>query len=166
MAQITLKGQPLNTSGDLPPIGTQAPDFSVVKPDLSKISLSDLKGRRVLLNIFPSVDTGTCALSVRKFNEQAANLNNTVVVCISKDLPFAHARFCGAEGIENVISTSSFRDGGVFARAYGVEITEGPMRDLNARAVVVLDEEGKVIYTELVSELVNEPDYEEAVAAL
>lgn len=166
MAQVTLKGHPINTSGNLPSIGSQAPDFSLTKVDLSEIRLSELKGKKVILNIFPSVDTGTCAMSVRQFNEKAATLDNAVVVCISKDLPFAHVRFCGAEGIGNVVSTSSFRDGGAFANAYGVEIMEGPMKGLNARAVVVIDEEGKIIYTELVPEIVDEPDYDGALAAI
>lgn len=165
MAQVTLKGNPVNTIGELPAKGAAAPNFRLVKSDLSEVSLSDFKGKKVVLNIFPSVDTGTCATSVRKFNEQAADLENTVVLCISKDLPFAHSRFCGAEGIENVVSLSAFRDSG-FQKDYGVEIVDGPLKGLTSRSVVVVNEEGKVVYTQLVGEIVDEPDYASALKAL
>jgi len=165
MSQVTLKGNPVNTIGELPAKGVVAPSFRLVKTDLSEVSLSDYKGKKLVLNIFPSVDTGTCATSVRKFNEKASGLDNTVVLCISEDLPFAHARFCGAEGIENVESLSAFREE-TFARDYGVEMVDGPLKGLLARSVVVLDEEGKVKYTQLVPEIVDEPDYDKALAAL
>jgi thiol peroxidase len=165
MAQITLQGNPINTIGNLPAVGTQAPEFTMVKNDLSMGSLTDYKGKKVVLNIFPSLDTGTCAASVRKFNQEASNLENTVVLCISKDLPFAQARFCGAEGLENVHNFSDFRTGD-FGKNYGVEITDGPLAGLESRAVIVINEEGKVTYTEQVSEIVDEPNYESAIAAL
>lgn len=165
MATITLKGNTINTCGNLPAIGTQAPDFSLTKTDLSKASLSDYKGSKVVLNIFPSVDTGTCAASVRKFNQEASNLENTKVVCISRDLPFAQARFCGAEGLENVISLSDYATGD-FGKNYGLEIIDGPLAHLHSRSVIVLDENGKVVYTEQVPETVDEPNYEVALAAL
>ncbi len=165
MAQVTLKGNPVNTIGELPAKGDSAANFKLVNTDLSEASLEDFKGKKVILNIFPSIDTGTCAMSVRSFNEKAANLENTVVLCISKDLPFAHKRFCGAEGIENVESLSAFRDSD-FQKDYGVEMVDGGLKGLLARSVVVLDEEGKVVYTELVPEIVDEPDYDSALAAL
>lgn len=165
MAQITLGGQPTNTNGDLPKNGTQAPDFTLVKNDLSEVSLSGYKGKKVVLNIFPSVDTGVCATSIRKFNEKAASLDNTVVLCISKDLPFAQARFCGAEGIENAITLSGFRND-TYSKDYGVELTDAGFKGLNARAVVVINEEGEVTHSELVSEIGNEPNYDAALAAL
>ena len=165
MAQITLKGTPVNTNGQLPEIGSQAKDFQLVKTDLSTASLSDYKGSRVVLNIFPSVDTGTCATSVRKFNEKASSLANTKVLCISRDLPFAQNRFCGAEGLENVVNLSDFKDAS-FGNNYGLTITDGPLAGLHSRAVVVLDENGVVKYTEQVSEIVDEPNYEAALASL
>lgn len=165
MAKITLKGNAVNTIGNLPEIGTMAPEFTLVKNDLSEGKLSDYKGQKVILNIFPSLDTGTCAASVRRFNQEASNLDNTKVLCISKDLPFAQARFCGAEGLENVHNMSDFRTG-KFGRDYGVEIIDGPLAGLESRAVVVVDEEGKVVYTQQVSEIVDEPDYDKALAAL
>ncbi len=166
MAKTALKGNEVNTIGDLPGIGSQAPDFNLVNKDLSPLSLSDLKGQKVILNIYPSVDTGTCAMSTVKFNKEAANLSNTKIVCVSKDLPFAFGRYCAAEGIANLETVSNFRDGGAFGSSYGVEMVDGPLTGLNARAVVVIDEEGKVVYTELVPEIVDEPDYEKALAAL
>ena len=166
MAQVTLKGGPVNTSGDLPAVGVDAPSFTLVKTDLSEVSLEDFKGKRLVLNIFPSIDTGTCAASVRHFNTQAAALDNTEVLCISVDLPFAQSRFCGAEGIEQVQTLSNFRDGGAFAESYGLKITDSPLQGLNARAIVVIDEKGKVKYTELVSEIVDEPNYQSAISAL
>ncbi|MTI41621.1 thiol peroxidase [Fulvivirga lutimaris] len=165
MATITLGGKPTNTNGDLPKNGTQAPDFTLVKNDLSEASLSDFKGKKVVLNIFPSVDTGVCATSIRKFNEKAASLDNTVVLCISKDLPFAQARFCGAEGIENAITLSGFRNDS-YSKDYGVELVDAGFKGLNARAVVVLDADHKVIHSELVPEIGQEPNYEAALGAL
>ncbi len=165
MAQITLKGNAINTIGNLPEIGTVAPEFTLVKNDLSLGNLSDYKGKKVVLNVFPSLDTGTCAASVRRFNQEASNLENTVVLCISKDLPFAQARFCGAEGLEDVINMSDFRTG-EFGKSYGVEIADGPLAGLESRAVVVVDEAGKVVYTEQVPEIVDEPDYDKALASL
>jgi len=165
MASITLGGNPIHTSGDLPKTGTQAPDFQLVKNDLSVVSLADFAGSKLVLNIFPSVDTGTCAASVRQFNEKAANLDNTKVLCISRDLPFAQKRFCGAEGLENVVNLSDFKDGN-FGKTYGLEIADGPLAGLSSRVVIVLDEKGLVKYTEQVAEIANEPDYEAALKAL
>ncbi|MFP8967808.1 thiol peroxidase [Pokkaliibacter sp. CJK22405] len=164
MATVTLQGNPVQTIGELPAVGSQAPAFTAVKTDLSELTLESLKGKRVVLNIFPSVDTGTCAQSVRMFNQKASSLDNTVVICISKDLPFALARFCGAEGLENVIPASAFRS--AFAKDYGIEMTSGPIAALCARSVVVIDTEGKVSYTQLVSEIADEPDYDAALKAL
>ena len=165
MANITLGGNPVTTSGELPQTGTQAPDFKLVKTDLSTVSLADFKGTKLVLNIFPSVDTGTCAASVRKFNEKAGNLENTKVLCISRDLPFAQNRFCGAEGLENVVSLSDFRDGN-FGENYGLTITDGPLEGLLSRVIVVIDENGTVKYTEQVADIKDEPNYESALAAL
>lgn len=165
MAQITLKGNPVNTIGNLPEIGSKAPDFNLVKNDLSMGGLNDYNGKKVILNIFPSLDTGTCAASVRRFNEEASKLNNTVVLCISKDLPFAQARFCGAEGLEDVINFSDFRTG-EFGKNYGVEIIDGPLAGLESRAVVIVNEEGNVTYTQQVAEITEEPNYESVLAAL
>lgn len=166
MATVTLKNElTVNVKGELPSIGTNAPSFTLVKGDLSELSLSELKGKKVLLNIFPSVDTGVCAASVRKFNKEAASLPNTVVLAISADLPFAAGRFCAAEGIENVITASTFRNP-EFAANYGVLMVDGPLKGLLARSVVVLNEEGKVVYTELVPEVTNEPNYEKALEVL
>jgi thiol peroxidase len=164
MATVTLKGNPFNTNGNLPTAGSQAPAFSLVKTDLSEISSADLSGKRVVLNIFPSIDTPTCATSVRTFNAEASKLDNTVVVCTSQDLPFALARFCGAEGLDKVIPASAFRSD--FASAYGVKLVDGPLAGLTARAVVVLDTDGKVLHTELVGEVAHEPNYEAALKAL
>jgi thiol peroxidase len=164
MAQITFKGTPISTGGELPAKGSSAPDFTLVKQDLSVTTLADYKGKRLVLNIFPSIDTDVCATSVRQFNEKAAALKNTVVLCVSMDLPFAQARFCGAEGIKNVVTASAFRS--VFGDHYGVIIADGPLAGLLSRAVVVLDEVGKVIYTEQVPEIAQEPDYAAALAAL
>lgn len=163
MATVTLKGNPFTTAGELPAVGSQAPGFSLTKQDLSDLNLSDLSGR-VVLNIFPSIDTPTCATSVRQFNSKASTLDNTTVVCVSKDLPFAMARFCGAEGIENVETASAFRSS--FAEDYGLTITDGPLAELCSRAVVVIGEDGKVLYTEQVAEIADEPDYDKALAAL
>ena len=165
MAQITLKGNAINTIGNLPEVGSKAPGFTLVKNDLSMGSLSDYKGTKVVLNIFPSLDTGTCAASVRRFNQEASKLNNTKVLCISKDLPFAQARFCGAEGLKDVHNLSDFRTG-EFGKDYGVEIIDGPLAGLESRAVVIIDEEGIVTYTQQVPEIVDEPDYDSALAML
>jgi thioredoxin-dependent peroxiredoxin len=165
MAKITLKGNPINTVGELPAAGSKAPDFKLVKSDLSEVTLGELKGKNIVLNIFPSLDTAVCAASVRRFNEEAGKLDNTVVVCVSKDLPFAHGRFCSAEGIENVVTASDFRDGS-FGSAYGVAIADGPLAGLHSRAVVVVDANGNVKYSEQVPEIVQEPDYEAALKAV
>jgi len=164
MAQVTFKSSPVQTIGELPSIGTAAPDFTLVKQDLSETSLAGFAGKKLVLNIFPSIDTGICALSVKAFNAKAAGLDNTVVLCVSVDLPFAHARFCGAEGIENVETASAFRSN--FGENYGVTLTDGPLAGLFARAVVIINESGSVIYTELVPEIAQEPDYDATLAAL
>ena len=164
MATVTLKVNPFNTNGDLPASGSTAPEFNLVKTDLSEVTTASLAGKRVVLNIFPSVDTPTCAQSVRTFNAQASTLDNTVVVCASQDLPFALARFCGAEGLTNVIPASAFRSN--FAADYGVKLVDGPLAGLTARAVVVLDTDGKVLHTELVSEVAEEPNYDAALKVL
>lgn len=165
MSQITLGGQTVNTIGNLPAVKTKAAAFTLVKQDLSELSLSDLKGKNVVLNIFPSLDTSTCAASVRRFNKEAASLSNTVVLAVSADLPFAAGRFCTAEGIENVIPVSVFRDP-AFGKDYGVLAVDGPLKGLLARALVVINPEGEVLFTELVSEIKNEPDYDAALASL
>lgn len=164
MAKTAFKGNPVTTVGELPAVGSKAPAFELVGGDLSPITSEALAGQRVVLNIFPSIDTGVCATSVRKFNELAANLDNTTVVCVSADLPFAASRFCGAEGIENVKTGSTFRSS--FGTDFGTTMAEGPLAGLNARAVVVLDAEGTVTYTQLVEDIASEPDYDAAVAAL
>ncbi len=167
MASITLKGNPVNTVGDLPAVGSAAPAFNLTKTDLSQLTLADLEGRKVVLNIFPSIDTPVCAASVRAFHQKVADLGDAVVVCVSADLPFAHARFCGAEGIDSdkIVSTSAFRDP-EFGKAYGVTMTDGAIAGLFARSIVVLDGAGKVTYSELVPEIAQEPDYGKALAAL
>jgi thiol peroxidase len=165
MAQTALRGNPVNTNGDLPSVGSVAPAFALTKSDLSPITSEDLAGQRVVLNIFPSIDTPTCAASVRTFNERAGEVANTTVVCVSADLPFAAGRFCGAEGIENVTTGSTFRSPG-FLDAYGVRMVDGPLEGLAARAVVVLDETGTVVHTQLVPEITEEPNYDSALNAL
>lgn len=165
MAEITLKGNKVNTNGQLPVVGDVLPNHKLVKSDLGEFHLNDFKGHKIILNIFPSIDTSTCATSVRKFNEKAAGLDNTKVICVSSDLPFAHARFCGTEGIKNVVSASDFRNPD-FAESLGVKLVDGPLAGLDARSVVVMDENGKVVYTQLVSEISEEPDYEAALAAV
>jgi thiol peroxidase len=165
MAQITFKGNPIHTAGSLPEIGKTAPDFRVVKTDLSLMSPGDFKGKKIVLNIFPSLDTPVCAASVRRFNVEATKLADTVVLCLSKDLPFAQKRFCAAEGLENVITGSEYRDSN-FSGAYGVSITDGPLEGLFSRAVVVIDRKGKIAYTEQVPEIAQEPDYARALAAI
>ncbi|MEM7285127.1 MAG: thiol peroxidase [Actinomycetota bacterium] len=164
MAEVTLGGNPTNTNGDLPAVGSDAPAFTLTKGDLSDLTNADLAGQNVVLNIFPSVDTPTCAQSVRTFNERAAGLENTTVVCISADLPFAQGRFCGAEGIENVTTASTFKSD--FLNDYGVKLIDGRLEGLAARSVVVLDGDGKVVHTELVSEIANEPNYDAALDAI
>ncbi len=165
MASVTLRGNQVQTSGDLPPIGSDAPEFSLVGNDLADVRLDELAGKDVVLSISPSIDTGVCATSVREFNERAASLDNTVVVHITADLPFAQQRFCGAEGIENVITLSTFRDAD-FAYDYGVKLVDGPMAGLCTRAIVVIGTDGTVKYTELVPEITSEPDYDAALAAV
>ena len=165
MANILLGGKPVHTTGELPQTGTTAPDFTLVKGDLSTVSLSDFKGSKLILNIFPSVDTGTCAASVRAFNQKASSLENTKVLCISRDLPFAQNRFCGAEGLTNVVTLSDFKDGS-FGNSYGLNLTDGPLAGLNSRAVVVINEQGTITYTEQVADIKDEPNYDNALAAL
>ncbi|HRS18248.1 MAG TPA: thiol peroxidase [Bacteroidales bacterium] len=165
MATITLKGNEIQTIGSLPAIGSQAPNVQLVTTDLQTVSISDYKGKKVVLNIFPSIDTGVCAASVRAFNSHANSLPNTVVLCISRDLPFAQARFCGAEGLTNVINLSDFNTGD-FGKSYGLEITSGPLKGLHSRAVIILDEQGTVKYTEQVPEIAQEPNYNAALSAL
>ena len=165
MASITFKGNTIKTVGDLPKVGEQAPDFTLTNDSLHDISLKDFSGKRLVLNIFPSIDTGICAMSARHFNGDASKLENTIVMNVSKDLPFAQKRFCGAEGLENVQNASEFKNNG-FSSKYHVIMEEGPLAGLFSRAVVVIDESGKVIYTEQVPEIVQEPDYDSALASL
>ena len=165
MALIALKGSPINTNGDIPRVGTAAPSFTLVASDLSDISLESLSGRRVVLNIFPSIDTGVCSKSVIVFNQRASELDNTVVVCVSADLPFAASRFCQADGIENVITGSTFRNP-EFLDDYGVRMLDGPLAGLSARAVVVIGTDGVILHTQIVSEIATEPDYDSAIAVL
>jgi thiol peroxidase len=165
MAHITFKGNPAATVGDLPAKGAPAPDFTLTKRDLSELRLKDLAGRKVVLNIFPSIDTPVCSMSVRRFNAEITKYPGAVAVCASMDLPFAHSRFCGAEGLENVESVSAFRHP-EFGERYGVRIAGGPLAGLFARAVVVIDAAGKVVYTQLVPEIAEEPDYAAALQAL
>ena len=165
MSTVTLGGNPVHTNATLPAVGSAAPQFQLVGNDLSDVSLQDFKGQRVILNIFPSIDTATCATSVRTFNKMANELENTKVLCISRDLPFAQKRFCGSEGLENVVNLSDFRDGS-FGDNYGLTLTDSALKGLHARAIVVVDENGVVTHTELVSEIANEPNYEAALKAL
>lgn len=165
MATVSLKGNAINTKGELPEIGSQAPDFELAAADLSNKKLSDYKGTRVIMNIFHSIDTGTCAASVRQFNKEASELENTKVLCISKDLPFAMSRFCGAEGIDNVEILSDFRDGN-FGENYNLTYIDGPIRGLLSRSIIVLDENGKILHTEQVQEVVEEPNYKGALEVL
>ncbi len=159
MSTVTFKGTAVQSNGSLPEVGSQAPEFKLVGASLNEISLADYKGKKVLLNIFPSIDTGVCAASVRNFNKWASSQENVVVICVSKDLPFAQSRFCGAEGLENVITASDFRYNN-FATDYGVLMTDGPLAGLMARSVVAIDENGKVVYNQLVPEIVEEPSYD------
>lgn len=165
MASVTFKGSPISIVGELPAIGLKAPHFNLVKNDLSEVDLSSFSGKTVVLNIFPSIDTPVCANSVRRFNEEVIKQENTVVLCISADLPFAQGRFCGAEGLNDVVSLSTFRDA-QFGTDYGVVITEGPLKGLMSRAVVILDGEGVVKYAEQVPEIAQDPDYVAALSAL
>ncbi len=164
MADIMFKGNPVHSAGELPAVGTKAPDFELVGTDLAPVKLSDFAGSKVVLNIFPSVDTGVCAMSVRTFNEKAAGLEATTVINVSKDLPFAQSRFCGAEGIERAVTASAFRSS--FGSDYGVTFLDGPLEGLLSRSVVVIDTDGTVVYTEQVAETTTEPDYDAALAAL
>ena len=166
MANVTLGGNPINVAGNFPKAGDSAPDFSLTAKDLKDVSLKDFAGKRKVLNIVPSLDTPTCATSTRKFNEAASSLDNTVVVVVSGDLPFAATRFCTTEGLANVVTASTFRGGRAFANAYGVDVTSGPLNGLTARAVVVLDAQDKVIHAQLVDEIKDEPNYDAALAAL
>ena len=165
MALTKLGPNDANTVGDLPAIGSSAVDFTLTATNMKDVGFKDFAGKNVVLNIFPSIDTDVCATSVRKFNVQAAALKNTQVICLSADLPFAHKRFCGAEGIKNLITASLFRDQN-FATDYGVLIKDGPLAGLTARAVIVVDEKGRILYSQLVDDITHEPDYEAALAAL
>ncbi len=166
MAQVTFKqNMTVQLSGEMPKLNEQAPDCVLVKNDLTEFRLSELKGSKIILNIFPSIDTGVCASSVRKFNQEASKLDGTKVVCISKDLPFAQTRFCGAEGIKDVITVSAFNSKS-FEDSYGLLMLDGVLKGLLARAIVVIDEDFKIVYTELVPEITQEPDYESAIAAV
>jgi len=164
MATVTLGGNPINTSGNLPSVGDNAPGFELVNGKLDNVSLQDFANKRKVLSIVPSLDTPTCAVSTRIFNEKAASLDNTVVLVISADLPFAQARFCEAEGLENVVPLSSFRSD--FATDYGISIIDGVLKGLTTRAIVILDQQDKVVYTQLVGEIADEPDYDSALAIL
>ena len=165
MAEITLKGNPIHTSGDLPSVGAAAPEFTLVGGDLSDVTLASFAGKKVILNIVPSFDTGICAISVQKFNEEAGSLDDTVVVNVSKDLPFAQGRFCESNKLEHVTNVSAFRCNG-FGDAYGMTLTDGPLRGLLGRAVVVVGTDGNVAYSELVPEIAQEPNYDAALAAV
>ncbi len=165
MASVTLGGTPVETLGSLPNVGEKAPDFKLIANDLSVKTLSDFAGSKVVLNIFPSIDTGTCAQSVRTFNKEAVELSNTQVVCVSRDLPFAQARFCGAEGIDQVSTLSDFKDGS-FGKDYSLEFSSGPFEGLHSRCIVVLDENGTILHTEQVKEIADEPNYKSALAVL
>jgi len=164
MATITFKGTPIHSVGELPKTGSPAPDFTLVAGDLSEKTLSDFAGKKIVLNIFPSIDTGVCAMSVRTFNRKVSDGTNTVVLCVSNDLPFAQQRFCGAEGLDKVIPLSAFRSD--FGKNYGVTLLDSPLKGLLSRAIVVIDEKGDVIYTQQVAETTTEPDYDKALAAV
>ncbi len=165
MAEIKLHGDTIHTSGTVPSVGTKLKDFSLTAADLSDKKLTDFQGSKLVLNVFPSVDTGVCAASVRRFNKEAGSLQNTVVLCISRDLPFAQGRFCGAEGLDNVSMLSEMRDNS-FGKDYGVDITDGPLQSLLSRVVIVADADGKIVYSEQVPEIGQEPDYEAAIEAV
>ena len=165
METVFFNGQEVHTYGEVPEVGTKAPDFKLTTRELKDITLADYAGKRVVLNVFPSLDTPVCAASVRKFNKEAADIDNVAVICVSMDLPFAMQRFCTLEGIENVVAASAFRSPD-FAKNYGLQITDGPLAGLLARCVIVIDENGKVVYRDLVSEITHEPDYEAAKKVL
>ncbi len=165
MATVTLKGNQINTSGILPEVGSKAPNFELVKTDLSTVSLNDFKGKKIVLNIFPSIDTGTCAQSVRQFNKELNEIDDVSVLCISRDLPFAQARFCGTEGLENVINLSDFKYNS-FGKTYGLDFIDGPLQGLHSRAIIVIDTKGIITHTEQVQEIVDEPNYKAAFKAL
>lgn len=165
MQTVYFQGNPFNVYGTIPAVGEKAPGFKLVTKDLETITLADYSGRRVVLNVFPSLDTAVCAMSVRKFNKEAASLDNTTVIDVSMDLPFAQARFCAAEGIDNCVVASAFREPS-FGQHYGLSIVDGPLAGLLSRAVIVIDTDGKVIYRQLVDEITNEPDYEAALSVL
>jgi len=165
MAQTSFKGTPVNTTGSLPAVGTKAPDFSLVNTDLSTVTLADFAGKKVIINVFPSVDTGVCAMQLKAFNQKVDGKDDVALLFVSQDLPFAFKRFCGAEGIENAVTASDFRDNS-FADAYGIKLIDGPLAGLLTRAVIVLDESHTVTYSELVPEITTEPDYDAAMAAL
>ncbi len=165
MASITLGGNPISTNGELPKVGSKAPEFKLIKNDLSIATLADFSGSKLVLNIFPSIDTGTCALSVKAFNVEASKLNNTKVLCISRDLPFAQKRFCAAEGIENVINLSDFKSGS-FGKDYGLEIVDSVLAGLHSRVVIIIDENGTITYSEQVPEIADEPNYKLALETL
>lgn len=165
MSQVTFKGNPVNTRGSLPTVGSKAPNFQLTAGDLSTKQITDFSGKKVVLNIFPSIDTGTCAASVRAFNKKVSEFENTVVLCVSRDLPFAQGRFCAAEGIDNVVVLSEYKDSS-FSDAYGVKFIDGPLEGLLSRAVVVINEAGEVVYTEQVSEVTEEPNYDAALAKI
>lgn len=165
MAKIKFKGTPINIQGDFPQVGKAAPDFKLIKSDLSEVSLSDLKGKKVIFNIFPSVDTAVCALQLKTFSQKVAELDDVVLLFASLDLPFALNRFCAAEGIENAMTTSDFKYHSL-AENYGVKMTSGPLSELYARATLVLDADHKIVYSELVSDVVNEPNYDKAMSAV
>ncbi len=164
MAEITLHGNACNTNGNLPEVGSQAPDFSLANKDLENVSLADFSGKRKILSIVPSLDTGVCATSTRKFNQQAASLDNVAMLVVSADLPFAQSRFCGAEGIENLQTLSTFRSD--FAADYGIKVVDGPLAGVTGRGVVVLDENNTVVHSQLVTEIAEEPDYEAVLGVL
>ncbi len=165
MAQVTLRGTPIHTNGEVPALGAKAPDFKLVNGDLKDVSLADFRGKKKILNIVPSLDTPTCATSTRKFNKEASSLANTVVLVVSADLPFASKRFCTTEGLQNVVPLSLMRTKG-FAKDYGVLLQDGPLEGITARAVVAIDENDKVIYRQLVPEIAQEPDYDSALKAV
>ena len=165
METVYFKGEPQHTYGSVPAVGTEAPDFKLVTKDLAPVTLADLKGKRVVLNVFPSLDTPVCAMSVRRFNEEASKLKNVAVVCVSMDLPFAMARVCTLEGLDNVVAASAFRSP-EFGKEYGLQLVDGPLEGLLARCVLVIDENGKVVYRDLVNEITDEPDYKAAVEML
>lgn len=165
METVYFQGQPMHTSGSMPAVGDKAPNFDLITPDLTEVRKDDYKGKRIVLNVFPSLDTPVCAASVRRFNQEAAGLNDTVVMCVSMDLPFAMGRFCSVNDIENVVAASAFRSP-EFGHRYGLTLVDGPLKALLARAVIVIGADGKIIYSQLVGEITTEPDYQAAIAAL